>query len=282
VYTVPEDKKGPHEFDDVPLKALATQVTDWLGLVSKQLRHAPIVGLDLTASLVPGTRVVNEPLKGFLRRLLRDEVASTPEVRDLYGDLDQSEDEAFTAPPDPRASVRSMVQEMLERSMLQSPKQAKEAQFKRIVMQLVPDEVRILNAMADGRPHPAIDAGVGFAGAGVDDAIVRYASTVGIEAGVRWPDQVPVYVAHLKALNLIDLGPADDQLRERYEILETEPAVTDADEAADSRDSESVLHKLSLRKSKHERYTITISDTGRQLWDFADPDTHDYQTPGLE
>jgi hypothetical protein len=116
----------------------------------------------------------------------------------------------------------------------------------------------------------------------MDHAIVRYASTVGIDAGVRWRDQVPVYVAHLKALNLIDLGPADDQLREQYEILETERVVTDADEAADSQGSESMLHKLSLRKNTHERYTITISDTGRQLWNFADPDTHDYQMPGLE
>ncbi|NMN93708.1 Abi-alpha family protein [Antrihabitans stalactiti] len=246
------EKSGPHELRRLPVIAVADGL---LGLVGSALRRP----LALTESI--------------LRQLIRED-SERPKF-DIYPGATEHVDESFTAPPDPRTSVRSMVQEMLERSVRQSPAQAETANYKRLLLALVPDEVRIINALADGRPRPIIHVGIGSPGS-VDRRLLNYATTIGTDAGIRLPRAVTSYVQHLETLGLVDIGPEDDSLREQYEILETYEEIEAADKSATA---DSIIGKLKMKSEKHIKRSITLSELGRALWNAADPDTYDYQVP---
>jgi hypothetical protein len=104
---------------------------------------------------------------------------------------------------------------------------------------------------------------------------LRYASPVGTEAGVRCLDAVPEYIENLIKLNLVDVGPEDESLREQYEILDTVEEI-EAAEARSKEASKSLGKRLKLKTARMERHTITISERGKDLWDAANPDTHRY------
>ena len=247
-----DEKSGPHELRRLPVIAVADGL---LGFVGSAVRRP----LALTESI--------------LRQLLRDD-SETPKFG-IYPGATENADESFTAPPDARTSVRSMVHELLERSVRQSPEQAEDANFKRLLLALVPDEVRIINALADGRPRPIIHVGVGSPGS-VDRRLLNYATTLGTDAGIRLPRAVTSYVEHLESLGLVDIGPEDESLREQYEILETYEEIEAADSSASP---DSFIGKLKMKSEKHIKRSITLSDLGSALWHAADPDTYEYQVP---
>jgi hypothetical protein len=257
-----EGKLGPHESRGAGADALR-----WLDSSTRPLRHLPVAGLHLSARLA----------ETVLRQVFRDPDGAD---RDDAAPLElypRPDDETMTAPPDPHTSLRSMVHEMLERSMLQSPRQAKEANFKRLLLQLVPDEVRILAALADGTHHPVITVGFGPPGS-AGEVVLRYASTVGRRAGVRCPENVPSYLAHLEALGLVAIGPEEEDLAEEYEVLEAQRQVRQADDAAAA--TGSAVDRLSFKSVRHARHAVCFSDLGRDLWDMAQPDVREYQVPG--
>jgi len=97
-------------------------------------------------------------------------------MAELYPAIGEEATAAVTTPPDVAASLTGILHEMLENSVLQSPKQAEEAYFKQKLLQLVPDEVRILAALSDGSPHAVISVGSGPPDA-VKDVVLKYAST---------------------------------------------------------------------------------------------------------
>lgn len=253
-----EGKLGPHESRGAPADALR-----WLDSSTRPLRHLPVAGLHLSARLA----------ETVLRQVFRDPGDDAAPL-ELYP---RPDDETMTAPPDPHTSLRSMLHEMLERSMLQSPRQAKEANFKRLLLQLVPDEVRILASLADGTCYPVITVGFGSPGS-VGEVVLRYASTVGLRAGVRCRENVPSYLAHLEGLGLVVIGPEEEDLAEEYEVLEAQRQVRQADDAAASNGS--VTDRLSFKSVRHARHAVCFSDLGRELWDMAQPDVREYQVPG--
>ncbi|MBJ8347973.1 Abi-alpha family protein [Antrihabitans sp. YC2-6] len=272
-----QEKSGPHELRPLPVVTATRSLAGALESASRRLRHLPIDGLAFAGRMTP-IGLIRRPIaltESVLRDvLLSDERSST--ASSLYPGAAERDDETFTAPPDPTMSVRSMLHELLERSVRQSPRQAAEANFKRLLLQLVPDEVRILNALSDGRVSPLINVGVGPPG-GVERHVLDYATTIGTEAGVRRPDAVTSYVSHLEALGLVDIGPEDETLREQYEILETYEEIEKADETAKAKIGMGA--KLTFRSPKHVKHTLTISDLGQELWTAADPDTYQFQVP---
>lgn len=277
---MPEPTSGPHEMQPVPLVSATQGLFGRLDRVPRRLRNIPIESLGVLGRIVPGG-VLRRPIvltEAVLRQLLGVDENSEHAESTLYpGDAGRI-DEDFTAPPDPRTSVRSMVHEMLDRSVRQSPRQAEEANFKRLLTQLVPDEVRIINALSDGRISPIIHVGVGSPGS-VDHTVYRNASTIGTDAGVRLPDAVSQYIEHLESLNLVEIGPAEDALREQYEILETYDEIESADEFAAAEAKGTFAKKLKFKSEKHVRHTLRISELGAKLWAAANPDTYDFQVP---
>ncbi len=264
-----EEKSGPHEFDKLPIIAAAE------GLIGRT-RRIPLDALAMVSKMLPGGTTLRRPLamtESILRRVLQE---AGPDAKfGVYpGDVGGA-DEELTAPPDARESVRTMVLELLDRSVRQSPQQAREANYKRLLLQLVPDEVRIINLLSDGEPRPVLHVGVGSPGS-VDRQLLKYATTVGTDAGIRLPEAATSYVAHLESLGLVDIGPEDESLREQYEILQTYDEV----EAAEGSGSpESLVAKLKFKSPKFEKHTITLSEVGRDLWRVANPDTLEFQVP---
>jgi hypothetical protein len=148
--------------------------------------------------------------------------------------------------------------DLLRTSIEQTASDSSTRHFVHILRRLVPDEARILAALADGTAYPLIDVVVkpsrrnGNAG-----PLLQNASTVGRRAGVALPARVPVYVADLRALGLVEVGPEDRSLTTEYDILETETAVHDAKLRAASAGG----HGAAVI-----RRTLRITGLGRELW----------------
>lgn len=269
---------GPHELQTVPAKAFAQDMAKRATYTTERLRHLPIESLELAGKLTPFA-LLRAPIaltEAVVRRVLLPDGEEKEVNSGVYpGASDGMSDESFTAPPDAHLSVRSMVQELLDRSVRQSPQQAVEANYKRLLLQLVPDEVRVLHTLSDGKPRVMEHVGVGTMGGSADKILLRYASPVGTEAGVRCPDAVPEYLSHLLDLDLIEIGDEDESMREQYEILDTFSEVEEAEEDAKSEPSTS-SKMLKFKTAVKEKHTVTISDLGKRLWEAAHPDTHTF------
>ncbi|WP_185981591.1 Abi-alpha family protein [Skermania sp. ID1734] len=265
---------GVHELQTIPPVALARGIIRRAGSASVRLRALPIDGLEVAARFVPFATVRSSiaMTEGILRQMLGSEDAKKAEASKLYpGETERIRGDAFTAPPDARTSVRSMVHDLLDRSVRQSPEQALEASYKQVLIQLVPDEARILHTLADGKPRAMEHIGTGRLGGSADRMLRRYISSVGTEAGVRCPDLVPKYLAHLLDLDLIEIGDEEESLREQYEILETYGEIEGAEEEGKSETS-----LLKLQSVVKEKHSVTISELGKKIWDYAHPDTHSF------
>jgi abortive infection alpha-like protein len=124
-----------------------------------------------------------------------------------------------------------------------------------LLRQLVPDEARILAALADGEPRPAVDVVPRNPFRNGQRVVLRNASTVGRAAGVAAPEYVPQYVTRLYRLGLVDIGDEAEQLAEQYEILLTDQQVRDA----------------LARGTRIVRRSVVISTLGRRFWLASDP-----------
>lgn len=153
------------------------------------------------------------------------------------------------APP-----LRAGMAELLNQSANTDAAGAADQLYAAILGQLVPDEARIVAALADGEPRPAVDIVLRnpFRGQRV---VLRNASTVGRAAGVTAPEYVPQYVTRLYRLGLVDIGDEDEELGEQYEILLTDQQVRAA----------------AARGTRIVRHTVLVSELGRRFWLAADP-----------
>lgn len=124
-----------------------------------------------------------------------------------------------------------------------------------ILRQLVPDEARIVAALADGVPRPAIDVVERTALRTTHRIVLRNASTIGRAAGVSAPEYVPLYVTRLYRLGVVEIGDEDESLGEQYDILLTDQQVRTA----------------AARGTRIVRHTVALSELGRRFWRASDP-----------
>jgi hypothetical protein len=160
-----------------------------------------------------------------------------------------------------RAPLRSAMEELLERSVTGSRSSSRDYLFGTIISQLVPDEARILAALADGSHYAAADLVARGRGRHGQHVVVANASTVGRTVGVGTPDNVPTYLTRLHNFGLIDFGPEDDSLDTQYDILGADDTVRRPRDAAGARPTSMRL----VRK------TVFMSQFGREFWAAADP-----------
>ena len=163
------------------------------------------------------------------------------------------------APTDARRpTIEDRLQELLKRSLRNTPAQSRQTLHELLVSQLVPDEARILSALSDGSSYPLVH--IAEPGAeSYQKLVLENASSVGRAAGVALPDRVHLYVSHLRRLGLVESGPEDHSLKDQYEILLTE---------AKLRDTIASVGK-GPRGPRIIRRTVRISDLGRELWEAA-------------
>jgi hypothetical protein len=153
--------------------------------------------------------------------------------------------------------LRAAMAELLNHSIGFGRDRAREYFYAIILRQLTPDEARILSALSDGSPFPAVDVVERTGLGGNGRVVLRNASTVGKAAGVSLPDQVPGYVTRLIGLGLVDLDEEVPTLETQYEILLTDETVRDAEKH--------------VKRAKFVRRTIHISRLGAQFWQACDP-----------
>jgi len=153
--------------------------------------------------------------------------------------------------------LRAAMAELLNHSIGFGRERAREYLYAIILRQLTPDEARILSALSDGSPFPAMDVAertnLGAAGR----IVLRNASTVGKSAGVSLPDQVPGYLTRLIGLGLVELDEEVPSLETQYEILLTDETVREAEKQ--------------VKRVKYLRRTVHISRLGAQFWQACDP-----------
>jgi Abortive infection alpha len=158
--------------------------------------------------------------------------------------------------------LRAGMAELLNRSANADAARATGYLHSMILRQLVPDEARILAALADGVPRPAVDVVVRTTLGGVQRTVLRNASAVGRQAGVSAPDYVPAYLTRLYRMGVVDIGDEDPALAEQYDILLTDPLV---------RDAEDLARKARKGAARIVRHTVMISDLGGRFWSASDP-----------
>ena len=155
-------------------------------------------------------------------------------------------------PPAPPAEVdpRARLEDLLEHAVNDSTEESRRQLHAAIVRALVPDEARILAALADGRRFALLH--VAEPGGRV---VLENASSVGRAAGVALVDRVPLYLTRLRNMDLVVEGPEDPALKDDYPVLLTDAPVREARQRASGR-----------RPAKILRRTVSISPLGREIW----------------
>jgi hypothetical protein len=158
------------------------------------------------------------------------------------------------APAD--STLDAKMQSLLHRAGQQSTAGGRNELFHKILDQLVPDEARILGALADGSSSPLVNIYGRTRSGGDGSAILANASLIGRTAHLALPRLTDTYVTHLMMLRLVEIGPEDESKATDYEILMAETFVLDA------------LKKASWGPfpARVERQTLRLSELGRALW----------------
>jgi hypothetical protein len=159
------------------------------------------------------------------------------------------------------APLRSAMSELLERSVEATRTDSREYLYGTIISQLVPDEARILSALADGEQFAAMDVELKQR-RGKNRVLLKNASAVGRQAGLVAPDNTPTYLTRLHGFGLVEFGPEDESLAVQYDILATDSTVQDARNKVEPRRRGAV---------RLLRRTLHLSAFGKQFWTAADP-----------
>jgi len=96
--------------------------------------------------------------------------------------------------------------------------------YARILLELAPDEARILRLLASEGPQPAVDVrSIALVGSG--QQVAEGLNMVGEVAGARHPERTKLYLDNLGRLGLIVFAnrPLEDQVA--YQVLEAQPHV---------------------------------------------------------
>lgn len=195
----------------------------------------PAEAIELTGSLAQRIE------RGFFA-FLRTRIDAAPSSEHS----DKHQGPVTTAP-------RELMTDLLERSVRQDAATSKVDWFASVLAQLVPDEARIIAALAESKqPVPLLHV-LPRSGHG---RLLENASLVGRTAAVTLPQMTPYYVTHLRNLGLVDSGPEDEDNPRGYELLLADKAVRMA-----LKDGE--MGKFPARVL---RRTLVLSARGHELW----------------
>ena len=209
---------------------------------------------------------------GELRRVL--DLPTT--VRENLAGRGAGEDErravALIQNTDPGESpLRAAMSELLARSADADPITSNEYLFGTIISQLVPDEARLIAALANGARFAAMDVMARRRARVEPTVLLANASTVGRAAGLAELEQVPTYLSRLRRFGLVEFGPADASLASEYDLLHSDPAVRAAQAAG-------VVRAGSVRTVEK---TVRLSPLGRQFWEASAPGEPGSPRPAL-
>ncbi|UYM06723.1 Abi-alpha family protein [Solicola gregarius] len=205
-----------------------------LSMAASMMRNVPVFGPGIAAAQDELGRVENLIWREVKHRIDDGEYA------DSHG----------------RSKAAQRLSDLLTQAVEQSAAHAREHLIVRLLDDIEPDEARILAALSDGTTYPLIHvitkSAFGTAGA----RVLENVSSVGRSAGIALPDYGQIYVARLRRLGLVTVGPASSEHADGYELLATDGAVREAREAHDA-------------PTRILRRTLSLSALGSDLWDLA-------------
>jgi hypothetical protein len=152
---------------------------------------------------------------------------------------------------------RDLMQSLLSRSLQANTAGSRQEYYRTVLRQLLPDEARIIAALADGPPSPLVNILKRAGG----EVVLENASLIGRTAAVTLPSMTAKYVTHLLELGLVEIGPEDEENKQGYELVLSE------------RDVRSALKEGELSKlpARVQRRTLRLSAHGRDLWNATRP-----------
>lgn len=156
--------------------------------------------------------------------------------------------------------LREAMSELLERSVEMSRADSREYLYGSILSQLVPDEARIIAALADGNRYAAVDVVTRQLGR-APRTLLANASSVGRAAGVANPENVPTYLGRLAVLGLVEFDDPVPGLDVQFDVLTSDDRVREAERRAGLRRSGARV----IRKA------VRLSDFGHEFWAAVDP-----------
>lgn len=127
---------------------------------------------------------------------------------------------------DPEA-LRDQAAELLRQAADVNFAQSAHPAYAQLLLELAPDEARILRLLAAEGPQPAVDVrSTQLVGSG--EVVAEGLNMIGAEAGVRHPERVEAYLVNLTRLGLVRFSakPLDDPIT--YQVLEAQPHVLEA------------------------------------------------------
>ena len=197
------------------------------------------------------------PLAGSaVRRMSDAETWALIELKQRLEALDESP--ARPTETERSATPAEMLAGLVRRSRGIDPDAALDALYRQTLSQLVPDQVSMLDVLAERRIAPLCHLGASRLPAGpISTTVLSNASSLGREAGVLLREYVPQYMTHLLSLGLLQAGPEDDALEPEYELLMADTQLREMRQHV--RDTLR-LYPRTLRAS------VTLSDYGRALW----------------
>ena len=130
-----------------------------------------------------------------------------------------------------RAALRRQAAELLRHAADVNFQDGAHPAFARIVLELAPDEARILRLLCEAGPQPAVDVrGAALIGSGA--VVAEGLNMIGAAAGAREPARVPVYLDNLSRLGLVQIDSEPLEDLSTYQVLEAQPDVLGALRAA--------------------------------------------------
>jgi DNA-binding transcriptional ArsR family regulator len=156
--------------------------------------------------------------------------------------------------------LRTAMSELLERSAESDKANSRDYLFGSIISQLVPDEARILAALATGERFAVLDV-LAKTSRSATRPVLSNVSTVAAAARVAAPEKVGTYLDRLRGFGLIELTPAGDDLSPQFDALLADPAVKRTRTQLDS----------GRHGSKVNRTTVALSALGREFWTTCAP-----------
>lgn len=153
-------------------------------------------------------------------------------------------------------------QGLMDRAFEQKPDTAEASLYLRMVKQLLPDEARILAALSDGESTAICHLEASNRLGTESLPVLLNVNRVGHEAGVMLAARSPYYIGNLRDMGLVDTGPEDKTLANRYELIESDSAVRAA--------WGQIEQNMKLRP-RLTRATAYLSPLGQDLWQACYP-----------
>ena len=150
-------------------------------------------------------------------------------------------------------SGAAALERLLTRSLEQSAAESRAELFDRLLAELVPDEARILAALADDPAVPLVHV-ESLPGR----RVLESATLLGNAAGLTLPGHAATYVQRLEMLGLVETGPEAKERDTDYEVLLATGAVRRALKAGAG-----PVPARALRRS------LVLSPLGRELWEWC-------------